>query len=111
MSADDDRELAPISQRIYTVRGEYEAQGAGVEVRVLVVAAAGSGGALTRFRAQFDAQVSDATWAYLRRGVNVHEGLHRSWLAPLLAPRLIDALERDGTRSRLVAVEWAYNAS
>lgn len=98
------------ASRVMTVRLEYSATGEGNLVRVMVLRARNVDEALERYREKFHAG-QDAAWNFFSRGVDVAPGVHRPWLESLLAPRLLDALERLASHAGTLTLDWHYNLS
>lgn len=100
--------FAPL--QTFTLHLDFIATGQGSLVQVMVVRATSREEALERFRQTFYPTYGAEGWSYLRRGLDVYEGVHRPLLARWFTEAMVRGMERNARHNLRIAFHWSFNA-
>lgn len=111
MSAPTFPDFPPVIRQVpYTLHLDYLAFGTGSLVQVMVTLAADPEEAISQFRQTFYPTYGADAWSYLRRGLDVYEGVHRPLLTRWFTEAMVRGMERNARHNLRIAFHWSFNA-
>lgn len=108
------KDVAPLDvgpfRQPYTLHLDYIAFGSGSLVQVMVTLAPDPEAAIEQFRTTFYPAHAAGGWSYLRRGLDVYEGVHRPLLSRWFTEAMVNGMERNARHNLRIHFHWSFNA-